>query len=275
MEVALRVDQRLLASRLKLHVDSMPVASPSCRFTSLPCCRVIKSKTQAHSLQATPGRRPARLCCRAQSSQTEEPAPRQVNRATSGAVRSSSDHPVTNLDCVANGLTVECVLHTDPPTQTLDEARSQSAGNGSLLLPAELPDGLELENADLDCVATGLSVECINGEELDRLDAVAPAQAGALELAESRDWTSPVLDTLLLISPFFFWGSAMVAMKVSRVFSRRAVSTDERTMLSSGREVEVIEMWKYLRMNSSNRRTFGWWVSQYGTLWHTLCTRCC
>ena len=225
-------------------MDSKVVARPTFLFTGPNCCRVAKSKTQTHSLPAMPGRRSARFCCVAQSSQTEEAVPRKAvegkgqskstigdrepqSGSTNGAARLSSTHPTPNLDCVANGLTVECVLHTDPPTQTLDGVRSQTAGNGSLLPPTQLPD-LGQVDADLDCVATGISVECIDAEELDRLDAAVQAAAseanggltgsggeGNLELAESSDWTSAVLDTLLLISPFFFWGSAMVAMKVS------------------------------------------------------------
>lgn len=67
---------------------------------------------------------------------------------------------------------------------------------------------------DMDCIGTGLDVECVvsfpdgdvNGRAKD-VNVVSKNEEEATTVMES------VLSTLLLISPFFFWGTAMVAMK--------------------------------------------------------------
>ncbi|GMH36816.1 hypothetical protein BSKO_04689 [Bryopsis sp. KO-2023] len=66
---------------------------------------------------------------------------------------------------------------------------------------------------DLECVGTALEVECILPETPSD-GAVNVSEANA-ELDETEaSFTSQVADTLLLISPFFFWGTSMAVMKV-------------------------------------------------------------
>ncbi|KAG6418615.1 hypothetical protein SASPL_120819 [Salvia splendens] len=61
------------------------------------------------------------------------------------------------------------------------------------------------ESNEIDCIGTGLDVECVISEESEQVRGEARDTASALvELA---------LEWGLLISPFFFWGTAMVAMK--------------------------------------------------------------
>lgn len=55
---------------------------------------------------------------------------------------------------------------------------------------------------ELDCVGTGTNVECAVDDGPGAEEGVAPALAGR----EWWEWVS-------LVSPFFFWGTAMVAMK--------------------------------------------------------------
>ncbi|XP_048575088.1 WAT1-related protein At3g02690, chloroplastic isoform X2 [Triticum urartu] len=55
---------------------------------------------------------------------------------------------------------------------------------------------------ELDCVGTGSDVECVVDGDPGAEEGVAPALAGR----EWWEWVS-------LVSPFFFWGTAMVAMK--------------------------------------------------------------
>uniref|UniRef100_A0A7N0R887 EamA domain-containing protein n=1 Tax=Kalanchoe fedtschenkoi TaxID=63787 RepID=A0A7N0R887_KALFE len=57
----------------------------------------------------------------------------------------------------------------------------------------------------LDCVGTGTDVECVVKETPDGGDSRSDSFA--------TDVTLSVLDWALLVSPFFFWGTAMVAMK--------------------------------------------------------------
>jgi len=61
---------------------------------------------------------------------------------------------------------------------------------------------------DMVCVGTGSEVECIVPQGSPP-GAEAPSTSGRSEAATSAS----LLDTLLLISPFFFWGTSMVAMK--------------------------------------------------------------
>ena len=62
---------------------------------------------------------------------------------------------------------------------------------------------------DLACYGTGAEVECVVPEYKD---AVPTPSRRPLESTPPTP-LSPFLDTLLLISPFFFWGTSMVAMK--------------------------------------------------------------
>lgn len=86
-----------------------------------------------------------------------------------------------DMECIGTGMDVECVL----------------------------PDVIaKEENKEMDCIGTGLDVECVlpDGSSKTRAKNLSVSEEEA-SLVES------VLSTLLLISPFFFWGTAMVAMK--------------------------------------------------------------
>lgn len=68
--------------------------------------------------------------------------------------------------------------------------------------------------SDLDCIGNGTDVECFVPSDSDPL--VQPASfeiATDKEAKDDDDGGSKIFDWLLLISPFFFWGTAMVAMK--------------------------------------------------------------
>ncbi|XP_010549885.1 PREDICTED: WAT1-related protein At3g02690, chloroplastic [Tarenaya hassleriana] len=61
----------------------------------------------------------------------------------------------------------------------------------------------------MDCVGTGLNVECVTdgGTEEGLLYSVEE------EEEQSEEFGGSLLDWAVLVSPFFFWGTAMVAMK--------------------------------------------------------------
>jgi hypothetical protein len=79
------------------------------------------------------------------------------------------------------------------------------------------------ENGGMDCIGTGLDVECVvsfqegdvNAPEklADRAKDAVVGQSKDEESEMEATLMESVLSTLLLISPFFFWGTAMVAMK--------------------------------------------------------------
>lgn len=66
-------------------------------------------------------------------------------------------------------------------------------------------------SSELDCVGTGLDVECVvNPSEEFPKDSNLRFQD---EGVSSMELLQTILEWVLLISPFFFWGTAMVAMK--------------------------------------------------------------
>ncbi|KAI3922928.1 hypothetical protein MKW98_007059 [Papaver atlanticum] len=73
-------------------------------------------------------------------------------------------------------------------------------------------------DSSMDCVGTGYNVECIVDETSEETDQFLQKKSESFEI-EEKDGNSDlgfvkgVLEWGLLISPFFFWGTAMVAMK--------------------------------------------------------------
>ncbi|KAI3962586.1 hypothetical protein MKW98_009882 [Papaver atlanticum] len=73
-------------------------------------------------------------------------------------------------------------------------------------------------DSSMDCVGTGYNVECIVDETSEETDQFLKKKTESFEI-EEKDGNSElgfvkgVLGWGLLISPFFFWGTAMVAMK--------------------------------------------------------------
>ncbi|KAF7129471.1 hypothetical protein RHSIM_Rhsim10G0186700 [Rhododendron simsii] len=76
--------------------------------------------------------------------------------------------------------------------------------------PNCVPKDTQLESppsTQLDCVGTGTDVECVVGSEPEEPSSESPKLPDELSLvALLWEWG-------LLVSPFFFWGTAMVAMK--------------------------------------------------------------
>ncbi|KAG0601372.1 hypothetical protein M758_11G105400 [Ceratodon purpureus] len=79
------------------------------------------------------------------------------------------------------------------------------------------------ENGGMDCIGTGMEVECVvsfkegdvneSGKLAGRAKNDVVGQSKNDEGEMDATLVESVLSTLLLISPFFFWGTAMVAMK--------------------------------------------------------------
>ncbi|KAH0698031.1 hypothetical protein KY290_015843 [Solanum tuberosum] len=73
------------------------------------------------------------------------------------------------------------------------------------------PPSSSSSSSELDCVGTGLDVECVvNRSEEFPKDSNLRFQD---ERVSSMELLQTILEWGLLISPFFFWGTAMVAMK--------------------------------------------------------------
>ncbi|KAF0930749.1 hypothetical protein E2562_034938 [Oryza meyeriana var. granulata] len=121
---------------------------------------------------------------------------RGVPRLAAAARRETPPSPSDAVDCVGTGTDAECYVD----------------GPGAQPLRREAP-------ADtVDCVGTGTDVECfVDGPGAEPLlarvsegkeeeEGAGVSAAAALDGREWWEWAS-------LVSPFFFWGTAMVAMK--------------------------------------------------------------
>lgn len=69
------------------------------------------------------------------------------------------------------------------------------------------------ESSDPQCYGTGMEVECTVPEYDRSAGSTAAAAADASTSTSSSTALSQAVDAALLISPFFFWGTSMVAMK--------------------------------------------------------------
>ncbi|XP_078446016.1 nodulin MtN21 /EamA-like transporter family protein [Wolffia australiana] len=83
--------------------------------------------------------------------------------------------------------------------------------------PGIIPES-ESELQDMDCIGTGLGAECLAtdvGSEDDGF--LTSTKKKKTEIDENNsnpeDLASGILEWVVLVSPFFFWGTAMVAMK--------------------------------------------------------------
>ena len=110
-----------------------------------------------------------------------------------------------------------------------DVSRTSSSGQTDSPLENESDSSgfFNMEEGDMECIGTGSDVECV--VPLRNLQSKVPGQFAGRAVNDNIDGRAfverregkgeeitvldSVLDTLLLISPFFFWGTAMVAMK--------------------------------------------------------------
>ena len=107
-----------------------------------------------------------------------------------------------------------------PPSEqdAADAAPSANAADSTAAAATESPRGSDDE---ISCFATGMDVTCTASFD-DMPNPITgsteqPAADG-IELAEQQPLLSAgaqLLSSLLLVSPFFFWGTSMVGMKVS------------------------------------------------------------
>lgn len=82
---------------------------------------------------------------------------------------------------------------------------------------AVMPDA-ELVNPAVDCIGTGSSVECLASDGSSEADGLLTPRN--IEVVDEESGTGAdsglaqgIFEWAVLVSPFFFWGTAMVAMK--------------------------------------------------------------
>lgn len=93
-----------------------------------------------------------------------------------------------DLNCVATGMDVECSIDEGDNPRSFNNSQSSAS------------------TSEAECVATGLDVECAIPDTPSPSTSQPPSALDAL-------LSNPIVSTALLVSPFFFWGTGMVAMK--------------------------------------------------------------
>ncbi|KAF8068338.1 WAT1-related protein [Scenedesmus sp. PABB004] len=117
------------------------------------------------------------------------------------------------IDCVATGMDVECVV---PDGAAPARGADAAAGQAAPLLA--LSDDAAGPGQHIECVETGMGASCFVADDdpgggADGASA-APRPATAAAAAAGGDGPlAQLLGVALLVSPFFFWGTSMVAMK--------------------------------------------------------------
>lgn len=142
-------------------------------------------------------------------------APDTDNAVTSRQNGASTGTPETgpHVDCVGTGMDVQCYVHDD-------EAESTSPSNQQVMGPLGLTDADVHCGQHVDVVETGIGASCYivddtqTGPQQEQQGSSSQAPATAAAAAASGNPVQQLLGVALLISPFFFWGTSMVAMKV-------------------------------------------------------------
>jgi hypothetical protein len=159
----------------------------------------------------------------------------------------------SSLQCFGTGSDVECVsvpnYKDDIVRADIDAAVNRDDADADDRMPlasdigkfTPLSDQKSVSSGDVECIGTGTDVECVIVErkenEVDksgsssvfevsrgsesvslldgkRKDLTSSSSAVASEsLSSVPDWLKGTWENMVLISPFFFWGTAMVAMK--------------------------------------------------------------
>lgn len=145
-----------------------------------------------------------------QSSKTDSNATAQTTTSSSQSQNGHTAEP--HIDCVATGMDVQCYISDD---EASPQTQQPAPSNG--------------QAPQVECVATGMDVQCFIPD-----DEAAAAAATQSSTAAARPTAGPaapktaaaaaasgeggplmqLLGAALLVSPFFFWGTSMVAMKV-------------------------------------------------------------
>ncbi|CAI7826842.1 unnamed protein product [Closterium sp. NIES-54] len=166
-----------------------------------------------------------------------------ASKSSSGAETSANDSK-PGQDEPSNGAVSNEAVSNGAASNGASKLNSEASTNESL--------ARELDISDLDCVLTGINVECFLPNLAEDRDKWEPAgkplvdqqqevdeeeeeqrrkttqkeqqKEESVAVAAAGDATNGsflsslnfdgILETMLLISPFFFWGSSMVAMKV-------------------------------------------------------------
>jgi hypothetical protein len=141
------------------------------------------------------------------------------------------------VECVATGMDVQCYISDDESTQGQQHQETQPQPQPAIAGFPSNGNGQPSGNQHIDCVATGMDVQCFISDD-DDAPAAAPSRAGApastaapppktaaAAAASGEGGTlMQLLGAALLVSPFFFWGTSMVAMKVSGSWGIAAVA---------------------------------------------------
>ncbi|CAO2836940.1 unnamed protein product [Amaranthus hypochondriacus] len=104
--------------------------------------------------------------------------------------------PLQSISSKKNLLNLS-IIQTKTSNYQVNVRRTNSSTN-------DVSEQLSSSQSEIECVGTGTEVECIVNDDLKRNEVEVESGFGLVE--NLWEWA-------VLISPFFFWGTAMVAMK--------------------------------------------------------------
>ncbi|KAH7331110.1 hypothetical protein KP509_20G015300 [Ceratopteris richardii] len=141
----------------------------------------------------------------------------------------------TELQCVGTGSNVDCVVSESNSDSAVGNVTSPASSVSDQKMPYEFINQERATN--MECIGTGTDVECVipDSTSSNRIASRAVTdphtkRASTYALSDSSEagllgddgenqrqklpsFLSDIWESLVLISPFFFWGTAMVAMK--------------------------------------------------------------
>jgi hypothetical protein len=161
------------------------------------------------------------------SSAPTEQQPQSAATSSRQQQQSEQQQSEPRIDCVATGMDVQCYISDDESSSQPQQHVSQQPQPALAGLPSN-GNGQVPEGQHIDCVSTGMDVQCFITDDDETTAApkvdgsAAPAAPRTAAAAAASGEGGPLMQLLgaaLLVSPFFFWGTSMVAMKVGRCHS--------------------------------------------------------
>lgn len=143
-----------------------------------------------------------------------------ASSTSNGTTSTDASQQEPHIDCIGTGMDVQCYI-SDGDDGT---SSNRSAQQSSPLSPLGVTDADVHQGQHVEVVETGIGASSYVVE--DKQAAQPPQQqqqqqqqavqapATAAAAAASGNPLQQLLGVALLISPFFFWGTSMVAMKV-------------------------------------------------------------
>lgn len=213
---------------------------------SAPCRRITKHRHLTHT-NLGPSfvrqqRHAAAWGAKTDSSAPTEQQPQSAATSSSQQQQTEQQQSDPQIECVATGMDVQCYI-TDDESSTQPQQQMPRQPQPALAGLPSNGNGQVPKGQHIDCVSTGMDVRCFISDD-DATTAApkvgvsaapaAPRTAAAAASGEGGPMMQ-LLGAALLVSPFFFWGTSMVAMKVGQCVSRALPPQAASNVSNAGR----------------------------------------